>query len=287
MSERSPTGMQPITPDLRRWLREQLGAGHDATAVLAAMQRSGWDKSVAMVALAQALADDGLGEPMAQADPGQRLPELALLDTSELWVHDRRVKVLVQMHHPRVVVLGDFLSDEECTGLMALAAPRLTRSQTVANATGGSEVNKARTSQGMFFSRNECELCSRIETRISALLNWPVENGEGLQVLCYPAQAQYQPHFDYFDPAQPGSAAILARGGQRVGTLVMYLNTPKSGGGTTFPDVGLTVQAIAGQAVFFSYDRPDPGTKTLHGGAPVLAGDKWVATKWLRAHRFD
>ena len=44
---------------------------------------------------------------------------------------------------------------------------------------------------------------------------------------------------------------------------------------------------MAGNAVFFSYDLPLPQTKTLHGGAPVLAGEKWVATKWLRAGRFD
>ena len=38
--------------------------------------------------------------------------------------------------------------------------------------------------------------------------------------------------------------------------------------------------------VFFSYDRPHPTTKTLHGGAPVEAGEKWVATKWLREGEF-
>jgi prolyl 4-hydroxylase len=39
--------------------------------------------------------------------------------------------------------------------------------------------------------------------------------------------------------------------------------------------------------VFFAYDRPHPMTRTLHGGAPVGAGEKWVATKWLRAGRFE
>jgi prolyl 4-hydroxylase len=27
-------------------------------------------------------------------------------------------------------------------------------------------------------------------------------------------------------------------------------------------------------------------TRTLHGGAPVLEGEKWVATKWLREREF-
>jgi prolyl 4-hydroxylase len=64
--------------------------------------------------------------------------------------------------------------------------------------------------------------------------------------------------------------------------MVMYLNTPTDGGATTFPDVGLDVMPVRGNAVYFSYDRAHPCTGTLHGGAPVLAGEKWVATKWLR-----
>jgi prolyl 4-hydroxylase len=118
------------------------------------------------------------------------------------------------------------------------------------------------------------------------LLSWPVSHGEGLQVLHYGPGAQYRPHHDYFDPDLPGSSRILERGGQRVATLVMYLNTPEEGGATTFPEAGITVHAVAGHAVFFSYDRPDPATRTLHGGAPVIAGEKWVATKWLREGAF-
>ena len=112
------------------------------------------------------------------------------------------------------------------------------------------------------------------------------ESGEGLQVLHYLPGAEYKPHHDYFDPAKAGTPSIVARGGQRVGTLVMYLNAPDKGGGTTFPDVALAVAPIKGNAVFFSYDRPHPITRTLHGGAPVIAGEKWVATKWLREGRF-
>ncbi|MFN2350259.1 MAG: prolyl hydroxylase family protein, partial [Thioalkalivibrio sp.] len=89
--------------------------------------------------------------------------------------------------------------------------------------------------------------------------------------------AEYKPHYDYFDPARPGGHVALMRGGQRVASLVMYLNTPKHGGATTFPDVNFAVAPIKGNAVFFSYDRPHPSTATLHGGAPVIEGAKWVA----------
>ena len=79
-----------------------------------------------------------------------------------------------------------------------------------------------------------------------------------------------------------GTPTIVKRGGQRVGSLVCYLGQPEAGGATIFPDVDFAVAAQRGQAVFFSYDRPHPSTRSLHGGAPVTAGEKWVATKWLR-----
>lgn len=70
-------------------------------------------------------------------------------------------------------------------------------------------------------------------------------------------------------------------------TFVIYLNTPEQGGATTFPDVGLDIAPRQGHAVFFSYPRPHPSTRSLHGGAPVRAGEKWIATKWLRERPFD
>ena len=44
--------------------------------------------------------------------------------------------------------------------------------------------------------------------------------------------------------------------------------------------------APARQCGVFSYERPHPSTQTLHGGAPVIAGEKWIATKWLREREF-
>ncbi|PPE69471.1 2OG-Fe(II) oxygenase [Caldimonas thermodepolymerans] len=287
---------QQITPELRQWIIEQATAGHSAHALLKAMVERGWDEDVATDAMEEVLQaylrERGLTVPAVpaatQPPPASLVPEPDLAGSpSTVWAGDREVQVVMSMHDPRVVVFGGFLSDEECDELMALAAPRLVRSETVKTDTGTSEVNEARTSDGMFFRRGENALCERIEQRIATLLRWPVENGEGLQVLRYRPGAEYKPHYDYFDPAQPGTPTILRRGGQRVGTLVMYLNTPARGGGTTFPDARLEVAPVKGHAVFFSYARPHPSTRTLHGGAPVLEGEKWVATKWLRAGRFE
>lgn len=276
---------QALTPELRQWMREQAAAGFDRAAVLQAMRDAGWQRAVAEQALRELwpgpeAADQ---EPPPAVGPG---PDLSLA-ARQVDVGDRVVDVLVAMAHPPLVVFGNLLSEEECDALVAAAEPRMARSLTVETASGGEAVNADRTSQGMFFRRAENPVVARVEARIARLLRWPEDHGEGLQVLRYRPGAEYKPHYDYFDPAEPGTAHITSRGGQRVGTLVMYLNNPERGGATTFPDLGLEVMPQRGHAVFFAYDKPHPSTRTLHGGAPVLAGVKWVATKWLRERVFQ
>lgn len=276
---------QPISPELREWLVSQLAAGHSVPALRASMRAAGWQDAATDLALAQLEAGFPhveVARPRRTEMPGPDLEGAPLyIDAG-----DRRVQVLQTMRHPRVVVFGNLLSPEECEGLIAAARVRLARSLTVETRTGGEVLNVDRTSEGMFFERGENDIVARLEQRIAALLRWPVEFGEGLQILRYAPGAQYRPHYDYFDPGEPGTPTILKRGGQRVATLVMYLQEPGQGGATTFPDVGLEVAPVRGTGVFFSYEDPDPATRTLHGGAPVLAGEKWVATKWLREREF-
>ncbi|MCZ2291513.1 MAG: 2OG-Fe(II) oxygenase [Burkholderiales bacterium] len=314
-----------VTAELRRWLLAQLEAGRSSAAILAAMRDAGWGHAQAAATLEQVVAEseEGTGvrgqgrtpapgssglpsgsraQQMSPADIASQLaagpatnddstasmPGPALDGApSQIVADGHRVQVLAVMQRPRLVVFGGLLDDAECDALVELARPRLARSETVDTATGGSEVNAARTSDGMFFGRGETPLLTRIERRIAALLRWPIERGEGLQVLRYRPGAEYRPHHDHFDPERPGSAAVLARGGQRVATLVIYLASPDGGGATSFPDAGIEVAPVKGNAVFFAYEAPQPWTRTLHGGAPVLGGEKWVATKWLRQRRFD
>ena len=287
---------QNITPELRQWIVAQAEAGFAAPVILQSMVDAGWREDTAAQAMESTLRSH-LSRTQPEPEPfvakaaampaGVTVPEPAL-DGSPLYIDvgDRQVHVLQVMTSPRVVVFGNLLSDAECEALVADAAPRMKRSLTVAIKTGGEEINADRTSDGMFFARGETSVVKTLERRIASLVNWPVLNGEGLQVLHYGPGAEYKPHYDYFDPAEPGTPAILKRGGQRVATLVIYLTEPMRGGGTVFPDINLTVAPKRGNAVFFSYDRPHPATRTLHGGTPVIEGEKWIATKWLREGEF-
>ena len=275
--------------ETRDWAVAQARAGVAPGEVLAALRARGMDEDSATDVLEGAIRSyleeharaNGLPVPVRVPAP------LDANGATRIRAADRDVTVVASLLHPRVVVFGGLLSGQECDSLVAAAQPRLARSAMVNLETGVDEVHEARTSEGMFFTRGETALCGRIERRIAALLDWPLENGEGLQVLRYGPGAEYRPHYDYFDPERPGTGAILARGGQRVASLVIYLNTPARGGATVFPDAKFEVAPAKGNAVFFSYDRPHPMTATLHAGAPVLEGEKWIATKWLRERRHD
>ena len=279
--------MTSANTDLLKWVNECLARGHTAESLTASALQTGWHEAVVRATVAEAVGRELVADRDGLRPAGSPLPEPDLTQAPTfIQTSDRRVDIVTVVKHPRVVVFGNLLSDEECESLIALAQPKLARSHTVDNQTGGEEVNSARTSDGMFFARAEHPVVESVEKRLAELLKWPFENGEGLQILRYRMGAQYVPHYDYFDPAQPGTAKIVQRGGQRVATIVMYLRTPERGGATIFPDIGLEVQPVKGSGVFFSYDRPHPDTKTLHGGTPVTLGEKYVATKWLRESEF-
>lgn len=274
-------------PEVLAWIADQARRGVHGPSVHEALVANGWHSDAAAAAMMAAITVHHPGyarnPEVSQLHPGV-IPEPELLiDNSIIDLGDRRVEVVMTSLVPRVVVFDGFMTDKECDALIDAARPRMERSSVIQPMTGSGVVDDVRTSTGMFFQVGESALVSAIEARISRLVHWPVQNGEGVQVLNYQVGAEYKPHQDYFDPTDPGTPKQLGMAGQRVGTVVMYLNTPRRGGGTVFPDAGgLEVRAKKGRAVLFSYDQPNAQKRVLHGGMPVLEGEKWAATKWLR-----
>lgn len=272
------------TPELMQWIQTQLAAGHSSAALEKSLIRAGWSSDLAQAAVQACSAPQKqhIQTYSAIAIPGPDLQS----HPATVDVGDRQVQVLMSLHHPAVVLFGNLLSADECTDLIASAQPAMARSRTVATSQATDEINPDRTSHGMFFTRGQTAVVQRLEARIAKLLRWPLENGEGLQVLRYLPGAQYKPHHDYFNPSEPGSPTILQRGGQRIGTLVIYLNDVPAGGCTYFPQSQLRIHPRQGHAVFFSYPHANAQSLTLHAGEPVLEGEKWIATKWLREREF-
>ncbi|HWO96090.1 MAG TPA: 2OG-Fe(II) oxygenase [Bacillus sp. (in: firmicutes)] len=198
---------------------------------------------------------------------------------NKIKTEDREINIIARLEEPLIVILGNVLSDEECDELIKLSKDRLQRSK-IGDAR---EVNELRTSSSMFFHEGENEIVSRIEKRISYIMNIPVEHGEGLQVLNYKIGQEYKAHFDFF------SSENKLVSNPRISTLVMYLNDVEQGGETFFPKLNFSISPQKGMAVYFEYFYNDHTLNelTLHGGAPVIHGDKWAATQWMRRKKFN
>ena len=56
------------------------------------------------------------------------------------------------------------------------------------------------------------------------------------------------------------------------------------GGETHFPELDITVRGAVGDLLIFrnldAQGMPDP--RMLHAGLPITAGEKWLATRWIR-----
>lgn len=267
---------------IRDWILATARAGHGIDDIISLMVDAGYTSRQARQWAAKTLDRPGaaLAIDAAPAIDGKRTrhpePPAVLLG-------EHRAEVSLCVEAPPLRVLDNLLTHDECAELVELARPRLSRALTV-DTSGRHQVDATRTSSGMFFGIGETALIERIEQRIADLVGLPVAHGEGLQVLHYQPGEQYEPHFDWFDPNVDGFKVLAARGGQRVASVIMYLNSPAGGGGTHFPKIGLTVCARRGSALYFAYEGGDQSS--LHAGLPVTEGEKWIATKWLREAPF-
>jgi prolyl 4-hydroxylase len=281
------------------WLSSNVARGCSLDSMIDAMVQAGFAIDAARVVVHKTFglnpADSAFAAAAAtEAALAKAAPQTYQYDEppvargNVIRAYDRDVRVLMRCERPQVIVFADVLSPDECGEMIERSRHRLKRSTTVNPDTGKEDVIRNRTSEGIWYQRGEDPFIERLDRRIASLMNWPVENGEGLQILHYGTTGEYRPHFDYFPPDQPGSAVHTAQGGQRVATLVVYLNDVPDGGETTFPAAGMAVAARQGGAVYFRYmngqRQLDP--LTLHGGAPVLDGDKWIMTKWMRERAY-
>lgn len=192
---------------------------------------------------------------------------------------DREIEIITRREEPLIVVLGNVLSDEECEELIGLAKDNMQRSKIGATR----EVNELRTSSSMFLQESENEIVARVGKRVSSIMNIPIEHAEGIQILKYTPGQEYKAHYDFF------SSTSKAANNNRISTLVMYLNDVEEGGETFFPKLDFSVSPKKGTAVYFEYFYSDNNLNelTLHGGAPVVTGEKWVATQWMRKQRLN
>ncbi len=177
----------------------------------------------------------------------------------------------------------EFLSPEECLYIQCLGGPQLRPSISV-DPNGQAHRNRIRTSHDFLFTpQSETVALKLLQMRMAAFAGLPLKNAEALVLLRYAPGQEYLPHRDYLPPSY-FTAVKHGGSGQRLRTVISYLNTPAEGGDTTFPLLDMQVSAVGGRILRFDSIQPDGrlNAASLHAGTPVKQGLKWICTLWLR-----
>ncbi len=172
-----------------------------------------------------------------------------------------------------------FLSPQECAVLRA----QIDAGAKPSTLFSGSSNPEYRTSSSCNLSPWD-PVVEGITARIVAMLGVDAANGETLQGQRYEASQEYRPHCDYFPVTADYWPAMRKSGGQRCWTAMIYLNTVEEGGETHFLQSEFMVPPREGMIlVWNNLDREGaPNRFSLHAARPVVAGTKYVVTKWFR-----
>jgi hypothetical protein len=194
-------------------------------------------------------------------------------------------KPLTLSEDPLIQTAPGLLSAELCDALIARGKALLRPAKIYNELKGGNTMGQMRRhSSAPIFRYTDMDLVSEaVSNRVCALAGLPAANAEALQVLNYQVGEYFAPHVDFLDPGFEGHAATLKQNGQRLYTVLVYLNDDLEGGETEFLRLGIKHRGRKGDALMFrnvdAEGRPDP--RTLHAGTPPTSGEKWVLSVWI------
>ncbi len=178
---------------------------------------------------------------------------------------------------------GDFLTADECARLVAMI-------DTIAKPSALFKVDYGsgfRTSFSSDLDPHE-PLVKGISRRIDDLLGLKADTGEAVQGQRYLPGQEFKPHNDWFYPEEEYWKVERKRGGQRSWTAMAFLNAVEEGGDTHFTNAGLAIAPQPG--ALLAWNNADPSgicnEDTIHAGTPVLAGKKYIITKWYRTRKW-
>ena len=214
-------------------------------------------------------------------------PTISLVPVEPMPVRlNQRFPGLRQIHDdPPIFVIVGFLSGEACDALVKCATPHFRPS---GMAFGGKEAAaNVRTSSTVLLRRDRTEAAPLLSA-ITRLLGKPPSHCEDVQCSRYNTGEYYRSHFDGPGPEEGEvHRQFNACGGQRLATVLVYLNSVAVGGETAFPTLrdgaGLRISPERGRALLFFPGHADGtiDTRLMHEALPAGA-TKYVSQVWVR-----
>jgi prolyl 4-hydroxylase len=177
----------------------------------------------------------------------------------------------------------DYLDAAQCDALIAMIDANRRPSTLLAS----SPRSDFRTSESCDMDRWSPDV-RPIDEGLARMVGVAPEYGETMQGQRYAPGQQFRAHHDYFHESEEYWQRVKLEGGQRTWTLMIYLNDVEEGGATWFPQAGVRFRPRRGLLLAWNNMGADgqPNPATLHEGMPVIAGVKYIITKWFREDRW-
>lgn len=193
------------------------------------------------------------------------------------------VSVIIHRDIPLIKTMENFLTHEECQVLIEESRNRL-RDSSIISYSGYGVLEKGIRSTWSATANSDNLFVKNIRDRISILLDIDVERFDNLEVICYKEGGEFKLHRDDFNCIRLPQAC--EKGGNRIASVIIYLNDNFDGGFTDFPYLKFRVQPKEGKFLFFDYSNSDQEIKhsTSHSAEPVYNGEKWIAALWIREY---
>ena len=191
--------------------------------------------------------------------------------------------VIMYSADPIIYVVKNFLSSYECEAFIAAAAGKLQQSTVIS--AEKHITHSSRTSENCWLEHDESDILHEVSKRLSILVQTPIRNAEQYQLVHYKEGGEYKPHYDSFDFNTDEGKKNWEPGGQRLITVLGYLNDVDQGGGTGFPNLNIEIKASMGDVLVFnncSKHTTNIHPNSLHAGLPVIRGEKWAINLWFR-----
>lgn len=181
------------------------------------------------------------------------------------------------------IIMDNLLTREKCQEIMEYCEDKLFESEVV-----GGKHKDIRNSQQYWIPKTH-PLIKPLFEQLSSTFNIPYDHAEDLQVVRYRPGQYYNEHHDSCCDNNDKCYEFVKRGGQRMLTVLIYLNNDFEEGATYFPNLQLQLKASPGSAIVFhplAINSNKCHPLALHAGLPVKSGEKWVANIWFRQNVF-
>jgi prolyl 4-hydroxylase len=194
---------------------------------------------------------------------------------------------------PYIYTIDNFLTLKECKFIIKVSKDNL-KLAGVSKMSGEKGLEpgkyKGRTNSSYWMPHDAYPETLKIAKRIAEKIGCNYKHFESFQVIHYNENEEYKYHYDAYDMYDKEKYEKFTKErGNRLRTVLVYLNDVIEGGGTGFDSLNeyeetIIVEPKMGKMVVFNNVNDDGSLnrKSRHAGLPVIKGEKWAFNLWLR-----